>query len=299
MCSILEFENCKVYWETHSGSGLYTFDFQEAQQAQRWWKLEYGLFHLLKSFHSNTLKFIPNSTFLKLISKHLISEEGNLLYSPGSPWLATQILLGSSGDPSQKELIFCDIDPRSLESIEQVNLQFQVPKEMKMKLMLKDGLATINKELDQSLRKEETILFLDPYDIFALDSETQTINSLMVFEKSITLGIKTLLWYGFDSTQDRTLKLEALKKIKQGKNSATNNIYAQTKITYTEIIFAEIDNMKLNPGVKGGCVLVCANLSPQTMSLVLQLGKELETIYENTTFPDSSSGKIFFHSIEI
>jgi 23S rRNA A2030 N6-methylase RlmJ len=278
LAAILDLEIWDRYFETHSGSGLYSLAINDPQQNDRWWKIEYGVLNVWNAVKYPS-SFLSQSKYGQLL--FILSRNGMLEWSPGSPWIALKCMKNEV----IKEFMFCDVDPESLKSIEEVAKPLDLPQTVMLNLCLKDGLQSVWKRIQEeehSLKK--TLLFLDPYDIFAKDVEKNQLDSVFVFQKAVRLQMPTVLWYGFDSSSDRQKKLNAIKQSIQ----ESGNVY------YTEIVFDQLDKIKINPGIKGGCVMVLANLRSTTISAVLELGKALENIYQNSVLVDGSSGRIQF-----
>jgi hypothetical protein len=170
--------------------------------------------------------------------------------SIGSPLIAYLSMQNGSS------LSFCDIDPMSLQSIQQDLITIPVVstgerQQSTLELLQKDGISTIMQKITQWGSQEfsaDVFVFIDPYDPF-LKSTEGNITCIDVFCKAIQCGMKTALWYGFDSTIDRTRKQKDIIVVLKEKSIAAD------KIWWGDVYYDKIDHLSLNPGVQGGMLV--------------------------------------------
>jgi len=136
LATLLEIESPTHYWETHSGSAIYSLDKLEEDHQ---WKKNYGVLYYHK--FQNQSSILSLSKYSAILNK--FSEEDNLTHTPGSP------LLSFLSCKRIEHLTFCDIDPLSLQSISKELLMFEESKKVHLDLQQKDGISTLMENISK------------------------------------------------------------------------------------------------------------------------------------------------------
>jgi hypothetical protein len=103
--------------------------------------------------------------------------------------------------------------------------------------------------------------------------------------------MKAMLWYGFDSLEQREQLLEQTRQAMEtsGMVPEAHRLW-NGDIVLDAISDAECD---FNPGVLG-CGVLCSNLSPESLSACRRLGEGLESMYATANLSKGRSGSIRF-----
>jgi 23S rRNA (adenine2030-N6)-methyltransferase len=240
---ILKIEKPRIYVETNSAHPQYKVIDD--------WRVDYGINWFLKNAGgmANTEYFRIESAALKK-SKYL-----------GSPALAMSIL----GNTCQEYHLF-DIENDALAENKIFAESF----------FLNDKMFTHNTDSRTGLLEifpkltDNDFIHFDPYMLFDANEEGHCYSDL--FKKSLEKNIKSLLWYGFGSSQEKT----KINKWAEGIISS----FGQDKVKLYEIEIADFEELplSLNPGV-GGCGIIVVNLSPQSFDTVENLFEYTLRIY--------------------
>ncbi|NLV50671.1 MAG: hypothetical protein GXY20_08270 [Clostridiales bacterium] len=246
LCDILTIEKPIRYHESNSAYSGYTITSNP--------KTDYGIFHLLEE------KALKDSRYFEILKRNGIDNK----YYTGSPGLAMDILSDKSN------YYFHDIEFDALSDV--ILGAKKRGLEACVKTFCGDSVqAFLNKEY---ILDKNDFVFLDPYTPF--DNNVEGFKFFDIFEKSISVGAMTLLWYGYDELE--------------GKNRISNYIKKTATKLNAEIwcfdvwlkCMTDID-CRINPGVPG-CGLACANLSKESIN---KLGKYLNIVgehYSNATY---------------
>ncbi len=276
LAEILNIEKPEDYWETHSGSAQYPLTHSPAK--------DYGIYYFLE--HAGESEPLGMSAYLKIL-KSFEKKDGLKTY-PGSPYIAMSLLEGAS-------FIFCDLDDSSLRNIEAASRKFKISAR-KLRTVHGDGIPVIAEAAAKTSITDlsNVLTFIDPYRPF-VESVTG-VNAIGLFVNLSQKGMKTVLWYGYDSYENRDTILNAIRLPFLTNEESLMvphiwcgdiNLAAMEDATFTDV-----------PGVLG-CGVACSNLSNQAMATCDKLGQELAMIYENAEFPDGHTGAISYQSIQL
>ncbi|MDF5732029.1 MAG: 23S rRNA (adenine(2030)-N(6))-methyltransferase RlmJ [Rhizonema sp. PD38] len=276
LAEILSLEQPRLYCETHAGSAQYHLTHS--------WERDYGFFQ----FFAEAKKFpaLQVSQYLNVL-RTCQGEDENLSIYPGSPQIAMRLR------GNEANYAFCDLDDESLDNIKNVAQRLQIPATA-VQCFQADGIDAIAQFVSQSHEHaSEILVHIDPYR--PLEIARNNLNSIDLFYELSKIGVKTILWYGYDA-QEREILGKVINKTLTSKEItvSTQNLWCG------EIYLLEINNpnFSLNPGVMG-CGVLCSNLSPKTVAACIKLGEELVYVYENSVFPNGLSGAISYRSISL
>ena len=253
---ILKIEKPRIYVETNSAHPQY--------EVIDDWRVDYGIKWFLKNAGkmANTEYFRIESAALKE-SKYL-----------GSPALAMSIL----GKICQEYHLFDIEDDALVENkifAEQLCL---IDKTITHNTDSRTGLLEIFPKLT-----DDDFIHFDPYILFDTNDEGHCYADLFI--QSVEKNIKSLLWYGFGLSQQKT-------KINKWAEEIISS-FGQDKAKLYEIEIADFEKLplSLNPGV-GGCGIIIANLSPLSYNTAEKLFDYTLKIYANVEVIDGHHFKI-------
>jgi 23S rRNA (adenine2030-N6)-methyltransferase len=273
LAEILSIEAPSAYWESHAGSAQYPL----THSAER----DYGVFFFAD--HASQMPALADSRYREILGH--CEQDTHLIVYPGSPLIA-MMLLGGSGS----SFLFCDIDGESLSTIRE-SADERGLAENAVRVVERDGVATLLESLAAVPAAEASAAFvhIDPYDPFARSSDGFT--SVDLFCRVSASGMKAMLWYGFDSLEQRERLLEQMRQAME-----TNGMVPEAhRLWNGEIVLDAISDAEygFNPGVLG-CGVLCSNLRPESLSACRRLGEGLESVYATANLPKDRSGAIDF-----
>lgn len=247
---ILKIEKPNIYVETNSANSQYKVSDD--------WRVDYGINWFLKnaSEMANTEYFRIESAALKE-SKYL-----------GSPALAMSIL----GNDCQEYHLF-DIEENALVE----NKIFAKHLSLDDKTIIhntdsRTGLLEILSKLTAS-----DFIHFDPYMLFDANAEGRCYADLFI--QSLEKNVKSLLWYGFGLSKEKT-------KINRWAEGIISKFgQDKTRLYEIEIVNFEKLPLSLNPGV-GGCGIIVCNLCPVSYNIVENLYDSVLRIYRDVEVPD-------------
>ncbi len=273
LAEILSIEAPRVYWESHAGSAQYPL----THSAER----GYGVFFF--AGHASQSPALADSRYREILDG--CEQDGRLTVYPGSPLIA-MLLLGDGGS----RFLFCDIDGESLSTIRESAAQLGLA-ENAVRVVERDGVATLQESLAavSVADASSTFMHIDPYDPFARSSDGLT--SVDLFCRVSICGVKAMLWYGFDSLEQRE---RLLKRMQQ--TMAANGMDPDAHRLWSGEILLDVINdpeYDFNPGVLG-CGVLCSSLEAESLSACRRLGEGLESAYATAILPEGRSGAIEF-----
>ena len=277
LAEILAIEKPDEYWESHSGAATYPMSHSFARN--------YGIYYFRSNARKNPI--LGRSAYFKFLES--LTEERRLHRYPGSPYVAMKTL-GNVG-----RYHFCDIDGVSLVNIRETADNLKISDDRVINVA-RDGVPVLaSSVLGTPVREcEKNFAFIDPYRPF-VRSENK-MNTLDLLSYLAGRGVKTVLWYGYDSDEYRQMLLAGLKK------SLAAYKVDMTKVSLWcgDINLAAMNDATFDesPGLLG-CGIVCANMSEKAVIACDGLGQELAKIYEKSKFPDGHSGELKYKTIEI
>ena len=275
LSELLFFELIHEYWETHSGAAIYDISHS--------WERDYGFYHFYH--HSNRSSILKDSQYYQLLQRlNHVNGEPNIY--PGSPYIAFNVL-----ENKGKNYYFCDLEKSSLENINLIASDKGIHHNH-FSLINTDGITTIlekSRTVNEAERKN-IFVHIDPYHPF---ERINGMNSMELFFNLTKHNFKTMIWYGFDSLVDREKVRDEI--IVTAKNSSIdfhlNNVWCGE----IELSSIDLEQQEINPGVYG-CGIMVGNMSPNTVIVCEQLGRELAKIYQNTMLPNGTSGSLLYSS---
>jgi 23S rRNA (adenine2030-N6)-methyltransferase len=259
LCSFLSIEDVTKYIESNAAFPIYQLN----QTAER----NYGIFTFLSKSDMNEFKQLNDTPYLNTL---LSIQESNheLTHYLGSPGLAMK-LLGKDAS-----YVFCDIESKALE-------------EIKIYAVLHNTLSVETKEGDSIdslwhfIEKEShsSFLHIDPYKIFELNESRRSYFDLFV--KSLSHGMKTMLWYGYETKLEQK---EIYEKMVQAFEHSKIDLQ-EHRVNGIEIEIESIGeaNTSVNPGVPG-CGVLIANLSNESIVALQQTSGILARAYEDVIY---------------
>ncbi|WP_274652601.1 23S rRNA (adenine(2030)-N(6))-methyltransferase RlmJ [Paenibacillus humicola] len=264
LCSILNEERPASYVETNAAYPAYRLDRTENRN--------FGIYYLFEQAGRDHRQTIGRSDYMKLVGR-IPGNQGNELHAYlGSPGLAMNMLRNSS------RYLFCDIEKEPLQRIteyaERQGLITQV------RTMQGDSVDRLWHDIDGM--GPETFLHIDPYRIFERNGSGRCYFDL--FAKAAERGIKTMLWYGFETLDDRS---DLHAKMRASLPVRVTELYGRE--IYVESIGQSV--ISVNPGVPG-CGILTANLSQASVTACRRHAAELETVYRQARFQDRAAGLI-------
>lgn len=277
LAEILAVEKPKDYWESHAGSAEYALKHS--------YEKDYGVFYFLE--HTNESDALKSSSYNRVLKSLVKTKE--LKTYPGSPFIAMNLLKNIS-------FVFCDTDKESLGNIERAARKLKIPSKS-LRAVERDGVPALAELASKvPLKDVDTVVaFIDPYRPF-VKSEND-MNALELFAYLSQRGMKTVLWYGYDSDEYREMifscvrmpfvNLDAETLVTPSVWCADINLVAMEDATFSEV-----------PGVFG-CGIVCGNLSEKAREACDKLGHELAEIYESATLPGDRSGALVYRSMPL
>lgn len=227
LCSILEAEKPLRYHETNSAYAEYDLTTGPGTQ--------YGVHTVL----GDDERF-GASAYIRLLRRNGIASG----HYTGSPGLAMSLLGNTAG------YHFHDIEEEALACVaayaRRAGLASQVH--------IHHG-DSVQGFLGDYLLGRDDFVFIDPYSPF--DANAQGNNFFDVFEKAVSSGAKTLLWYGYDSLEGKAAIAQRLQ------------LYAQrhrVEIMACDAWQAQMTaaDCPVNPGVPG-CGIAGVHLSPAAL----------------------------------
>jgi 23S rRNA (adenine2030-N6)-methyltransferase len=265
LCEVMRNEQPKVYVETNSACADYHLNHTPEQ--------EYGIYYFLKE--AENVDNLSESTYYDLENYSL--KENKYL---GSPGLAMRVL-GSIVD----KFHFFDIETLALANV----IDFA------RRNRLTDKVETINQDsiigvLD--LLPElpgSTLIHIDPYTI-----DKPSVNGkdyLDVFAQASEQGMKCILWYGFN-TLDEKKQLNDYMMNKLSDKAIRN-------LSCTELIMDIIrkNTILCNPGILGNGLLT-SNMSNTSISAIENYSKSLTKLYRNSRY-NGFKGSIYRDVLDI
>jgi 23S rRNA (adenine2030-N6)-methyltransferase len=273
LAEILSIEAPSGYWESHAGSAQYPL----THSAER----DYGVFFFAS--HARQSPALADSRYREILGH--CEQDGRMMAYPGSPLIA-MLLLGDSGS----RFLFCDIDGESLSTIRESADERGLAKNA-LRVVEHDGVAALLESLAavSAAEASTTFVHIDPYDPFARSSDGFT--SVDLFCRVSVSGMKAMLWYGFDSLEQRERLLEQMRQAME-----TNGMVPEAHRLWSgEMVLDAINDAEydFNPGILG-CGVLCTNLSPESLSACRRLGEGLESMYATANLPKGRCGAIDF-----
>jgi len=253
LCEVLHVEKPDSYIESNSAFPTYSLTKSPEK--------EYGIYHFFEMAVKHNI--LSESQYFKQIKKY---NKERLLHYLGSPALAINMLHYSAN-----QFEFYDLEAEPLTEIEQYAKIFS--SNNKISTHNTDSIKALIEKIDSFTAND--FLFIDPYYIDQQNNSGQTFMALTA--KAINKGIKTFLWYGFVTINQKnhlnTYIKEKLSGIK------TNSIFN------AEIILDCIqeNDIVVNPGILG-CGVLIANCSKKSIKIVEKQLNCLVDIYKGKTY---------------
>lgn len=269
LCEFLAIEQPTSYIETNSAYPEYQLTSSFEQQ--------YGILYIEKNIQQSPL--IQNSVYWQVLNSITENQNGISRYL-GSPALALNILGANT-----EKFVFYDIEEPCLEHI----AEYAKKLNLTSKIFYKNedsvnGLINMIEELSQ-----EDFVHVDPY---LIHQKNPNGNSYFdAFVKAMRKGVKGMLWYGFNTSQERNALHEGFQEM----NNTSNR-----RLLGIEVISVLLDEniLDINPGV-WGCGILIGNLSDVSNQYFKQIVLEIIKIYQGSTIFNKYSGELKFEEFEI
>lgn len=256
LAEILRIERPAEYWESHAGSARYPLTHS--------WQRDYGVFHFLsRAAESQPLN---GSRYRDVLA----ACPG---FYPGSAEIAMRVL------GPETQFLFCDTDPESVQSLRDSARELGIPR---VRCENRDGQVELWNELAHldGARASRLFVHLDPWNCLTASPENGR-TGLDLFRELGRKGAHVLLWFGFDSIEQR--------------DSIVGHFDSTGWVGEIRLDIITGPAPERNPGVFG-CGIYCANLSSSAIDSADRLGKELSHIYETASFPWGESGRLGLRS---
>lgn len=264
LCNFLSNEKPRFYFETNSALPSYNLSHSPER--------DYGIYKIIENVEKSNA--ILNSTFYRTLVKY--NKTPQLTKYLGSPGFAFNIL-----NNSVEQYIFCDIEDESIDSIERYANELNLLN--KVRTYKDDSIHTFYSLIENM--NSEYFIHIDPYSIF--DENREGKSFFDVFIDSIGKGIKTMLWYGFDTNSQRgeyhKRMAQKLKRVKYKSGDIVSIELFLHSIKETEIL--------INPGVVG-CGVMIGNMSKKSIAELDIFSDDLITLYQDSIIEGNFSGKL-------
>lgn len=251
LCEAMVNEHPDVYVETNSAYACYELTRTPGQQ--------YGIYRFVDI--APEYEILSASTYYELENKAV-----NGTKYIGSPGLAMSIL----GDTADR-YIFYDIEIGALNNI----IEFAKDKKLASKVdtINQDSIIGVTNLLPHL--PKSTLIHIDPYYIDRPSSNGY--DYLDIFIQAISKGLKCILWYGFNTLEEKKYINDFIRK--KFTNKKTENLSCVELIM--EII--EQDTIPCNPGILGNGMLT-GNLSKRSALQIREYGSALTELYKGSTY---------------
>lgn len=249
MCEILANEHPRVYVETNSACAEYSLSVTPEQQ--------YGIYYFMLKASGTLLQ----SAYYQ--SEYRAMQDNRYL---GSPGLAMSVL-GARAE----RFIFYDLEIAALANI----AAFATAQSLwdRIRTLRQDsipGMCSLLPELPP-----DTFIHIDPYTID--QPSTNGCDYLDVFVQAAEQGLKCLLWYGFNTLEEKKHLNEFIKNKLSGRQTGRTSC-----IELTMDIIRE-STIPCNPGILGSGLLTC-NLSEKSTSVLTAYSEQLVELYEDSLY---------------
>lgn len=266
LAELLSLERPRRYWETHAGSAAYPLT--------RSWEREYGIYRFAERAAEDPV--LASSRYFASFRISVRADAPARRYL-GSASLAMSIL----GDDTR--YLLCDLDPASVSSLGEAIREFDVVDVARS--VCGDGLEEIwhaarSLSTDQQAR---TDVLIDPFDLTLRSAGGMDATEL--FRRLAAAGSHVMLWYGYDSLQERDAWLDELDGLPGAGWHAADLETARVR-----------GATRLDPGAPGSGVLL-ANQADDALDRIRSLGEALSGVYADALMPDGTPGDLRFTMI--
>lgn len=266
LCNFLVNEKPRFYIETNSAQPSYPLTHSPER--------DYGIYTILNSASKSDV--IKNSIFYQTLMNY--NENKTVINEYlGSPGLAMNIL-----QERIEKYIFCDIEDESLDAINKYSISNNLSN--KVQTYKNDSIKTVDSLL--SSFSSSDFIHIDPYSITDKNNEGKTFFD--TFLDSIKIGMKSMLWYGYENNYQRKYLLNWMKKKVNSFYTPVNN-----NIFLIELFLSSIQEKEIivNPGVVG-CGIVIGNLSKKSIDEFDMFSNELVKIYHSSIICEEYKGNL-------
>lgn len=262
LCIALDVERPSRYVESNSAFAQYLLSQTPEQLHGIFWFLEHG----------RSIDVLSQSLYYQL-ELESNRQPGGPFYL-GSPGLAIRVLASH-----QTSFTFFDLEQAALQSIEE--FAFAQTPSIAVDVRRQDSLLGVREVLSEVIA--DGFLFLDPYDPFTPNGAGDDYFRLFLAAKEI--GIKGMLWYGFDSTaQRRQIEERIRSSVEQKRGAPILDVVTNLKSIHNAEKFK-------NPGVFG-CGMACANLSKESERTIEEIVKIFPRVYQTARIYKDQSGEL-------
>lgn len=259
LAEVLAMEQPLHYWETHAGSASYPLSPSRARS--------YGVYSFLEASRHD--RVLAASHYCRVLRGEI---DRSVPIYPGSPLIAMRLLLNDT------DYVFCDLDPASTGSIENVADELGIGD--RARCYNQDGLATVR---DASCvyagDSADVLVHVDPFDPSA-EAEPGLSAVSLAFELS-RQGFKLIYWYGYDTLEERAWAWAALGS--QRGSSWCGDLTTQSNARGTSRTSIADDGPMI------GCGILAVNVPAATRHRLARLGEHLAATYAKLATPDSDA----------
>lgn len=263
LCNLLVIEKPRYYIETNSALAGYPLSHSPER--------DYGIYTVINS--TGMSEIVSGSEFYSAVMKY--NNHGEIKYYPGSPGLAMNI----TGN-SIERYFFYDIGDESVSSVRQYADKAGLGHKV---LTYKGDSRNLFYSQPEKFNSEDFI-HIDPYTVFEKNSEGRSYFD--VFLDAVSMGMKSMLWYGFDTgSLRRSFRETAEERVMQAAGSFT--------VVSTELYLSSIceETVPFNPGVMG-CGVMTGNMSSRSLEEMDILSDELVRIYRDAVYDGRYNGRL-------
>jgi len=274
----------EVYAESHAGSAQYEL----SRNTDR----DFGVYHFYR--HGIDTPALSDSAFfhlLKVMTGEDSMQGGVPTLYPGSSQVAMHALRGHG-----TAMRFCDIDGKSIQSIEDTAPAFQLPPE-KVHCMIGDGIAGTMVWVSRTPAEQagRCVVFIDPFHVAEPNALGDT--SLDLFATAAKKGMITVLWHCALSREERVEVDRQVREAMTRHGLSFDGDTLWSTLWSGEIALASMNEVGFAaPGV-ACCSMLCANLHGQVVEHCRALGEALVRIYRGTTLPSGLPGDLEWHEL--
>ncbi|MBD2414305.1 hypothetical protein FACHB389_14265 [Nostoc calcicola FACHB-389] len=270
LCEFLIIEQPANYIETNSAYPEYQLTASFEQQ--------YGILHVEKNIQKSQL--LQQSAYWRVLSSISEKKSGLSKYL-GSPALALNILKGTA-----KNFVFFDIEQACLKEIAEYAKKLNIAQQVNCRNEDSiNGLISMIENLTP-----HDFIHVDPYLIHEKNANGNSYFD--AFVRAMRQGIMGMLWYGFNTFQER-------ENLHNGFQKQTG-IGSRTRLQGIELRSILLDEsiLDVNPGVLG-CGILIGNLSNISQQYFKEIALEITNIYQNSTMFGKYPGQLIFDEFEI
>lgn len=266
LAEVLAVDRPRQVCDTHAGHALYAM----TADAER----RYGVLGFMDVAAGHDV--LNGSAYFRLLAGQRDSGT-ELSEYPAGPMLA-MLELGA-----ESKYLFCDVDPESCTNIRQAAARLGPV----VRIVEGDGMAAVHDALASGHGAEETVVYTDPFDHYAVGPSGMS--ALDLAQEATERGASVVYWYGYDRADQRQCIFDVLRT----RAPMTRWWCGDVMVCAPD---ADMHNGDLgeatSPGTGFG--LVCANVSRDALRRCDDFGRALCDAYRGRLLPDGRPGYLDF-----